>query len=119
MKINIKATLNNKKENHLFKGKAIKNKNVITYKDNNILTKIKLDDTITIKRKSEYIVLLNFKKNTKLKGSYITKYGNIKIETNTKNIIKDENSIKIIYDLIINDEYVDTFTYYCEYSIDS
>ena len=119
MKVNIKTTLKNKEGIHSFEGKAIKNNNTITYKDKNTITKIKIDDIITIQRKDEYEIILNLKKGIKLKGSYITKYGSIKIETNTKNIIKDENSIKIIYDLIINDEYIDTFTYNCEYSIDS
>lgn len=119
MKIKIKTTLKNKEETHTFKGKAIKNKNIITYKDGSVLTKIKIDDIITIERKDEYIIILNLKKGIKLKGDYITKYGSIDVETLAKKIIKKENSLKIIYDLIINSEYIDTFTYYCEYSIDS
>lgn len=119
MKINIKTTIKNKEEIKTFKGKAVKNNNQITYKEENTLTKIKIDDTITIERKNEYLITLNLKKGIKLKGKYITKYGNLKLETYTKEIIKKENSLKIIYDLIINDEYIDTFTYYCEYSIDS
>lgn len=119
MKIDIKTTLKNKEGIHSFKGKAIKNKNIITYQDQKVLTKIKLDDIVTIERKDEYIIDLHFKKGIKLKGSYNTKYGNIDIETQTKDIIKKENTLEIIYDLIINNEYIDTFTYYCEYSIDS
>ena len=119
MKINIKTSLKNKEETHSFKGKAIKNKNTITYKDQNILTKIKIDDIISIEREDEYKIILNLKKGIKLKGNYITKYGTVNIETLAKDIIKKEKSIKIIYDLIVNDEYIDTFTYYCEYSIDS
>ena len=119
MKINIKASLKNKEETHLFKGKAIKNNNTITYKDENIITKIILDDIITIERKNEYHIILKLKKGIKLKGKYITKHGSIDIETYTKEIKDKDNSLKIIYDLIMNDEYVDTFTYYYEYSIDS
>lgn len=119
MKINIKASLKNKEGTHIFEGKAIKNKNIITYKDENILTKIIIDDTITIERNGEYEIILNLKKGIKLKGSYITKYGSISIETHAKEIIKEKNTLKIIYDLAVNNEYVDTFTYYCEYSIDS
>ena len=119
MRITIKTSLINKEEIHTFKGKAIKNKNIITYKDENTLTKIKIDDIITIERKNEYQIILNLKKGIKLKGNYITKYGSIDIETYTKDIIKKQNSLKIIYDLIVNNELINTFTYYCEYSIDS
>ena len=119
MKINIKTAIKNKEEAHTFKGKAIKNQNIITYKDGNTLTKIIIDDIITIERKNENKIILNLKKGIKLEGKYITKYGCISIETYAKEIIKKENKLKIKYDLIINNELIDTFTYYCEYSIDS
>lgn len=119
MKVNIKTTLKNKEGIHSFEGKAIKNNNTITYKDKNTITKIKIDDIITIQRKDEYEIILNLKKGIKLKGSYITKYGSIDIYSYAKDIIKEKNKIIITYDLIINDEYIDTFTYNCEYSIDS
>lgn len=119
MKINIKTFLINKEGTHTFNGKAIKSENLITYKDGNTLTKIKIDDTITIERKDDYQIILNLKKGIKLKGRYITKYGSIDIETHTKDIIKKENSLEIIYNLTVNNELIDTFTYYCEYSIDS
>ena len=119
MIINIKASLKSKEETHIYEGRAIKNKNIITYKDETIFTKIIIDDNITIERKGDYKLLLNIKKGIKLKGNYITKYGSFNIETYTKSIIKKENSLKIIYDLIVDGEYIDTFTYYCEYSIDS
>lgn len=119
MKINIKTAIKNKEGTHTFKGKAIKNQNTITYKDGNIFTKIKIDDIITIERTNEYKIIINLKKGIKLKGKYITKYGNINIETYALELIKKENKLKIKYDLIINNELIDTFTYYCEYSIDS
>ena len=55
MKINIKTTLKNKEETHTYEGKAIKDKNIIIYKDKNTFTKIKIDKIITIERKNEYI----------------------------------------------------------------
>ena len=119
MKINIKAFLKNKDKIHKFEGKGIKNKNQIIYKDENILTKIKMDNVITIERKSEYIIIMNLKKGIKLKGKYITKYGLIKLETYAHEVKKTKNEIKIKYDLFLNDEYVGTFTYNCEYSIDT
>ena len=119
MKINIKTSLKNKEGTHTFKGKAIKNKNIITYKDENVLTKIKIEDIITIERNNEYKIIINIKKGIKLKGSYTTKYGNINIETTAKEKKKEKNTLKIVYDLTVNDEYIDTFSYYCEYSIDS
>ena len=119
MKINIKTTLKNKEETHTYEGKAIKDKNIIIYKDKNTYTKIKIDKIITIERKNEYQIKINLKKGIKLKGSYITKYGKLDIETYAKEVISRENHLKLVYDLIINNEFIDTFIYYCEYSIDS
>ncbi|MBR3199154.1 MAG: DUF1934 family protein [Bacilli bacterium] len=119
MKTKIKASLKSEKENHIFKGYGIKNKNTITYNDNNIITKIILDNIITIERKEEYTLIIKMKEGINLEGKYITKYGNLKVETFTKEIKKEKNKIKIIYDLKVNNEYIDTFTYKLEYSIDS
>lgn len=118
-KIKLSASLKNKNENHIFKGKAIKNGNIITYNDDSVITKIIIDDIITIERNKDYQITINLKEGIKLKGKYITNYGNFKIETYTKTIIRKEKYIKTIYDLYINNEYVDTFEYIFEYSIDS
>ncbi len=119
MKIKIKTKLKNKKETHIFEGSGIKSKNIITYNDNNIITKIIIEDVITIERKKDYYLKIHLKEGIKLEGKYMTNYGDIKISTYTKKIESKEKYLKIIYDLIINNEYIDTFTYNLEYSIDS
>ncbi len=119
MKVKINAKIKNKNENNSFNGYGIKNKNIITYNDNNIITKITLDNIITIERKAEYTLIIKLKEGINLEGTYKTKYGNFKIETFTKEIKKEKNKLKIVYDLKINNEYIDTFTYKLEYSIDS
>ena len=119
LKIKIKTKLKNKKETHIFEGSGIKSKNIITYNDNNIITKIIIEDVITIERKKDYYLKIHLKEGIKLEGKYMTNYGDIKISTYTKKIESKEKYLKIIYDLIINNEYIDTFTYNLEYSIDS
>ncbi|MBR3897813.1 MAG: DUF1934 family protein [Bacilli bacterium] len=114
-KIFLKTKLKSKNENHEFSGKAIKNKNIITYNDNKVITKIIMDKIISIERNSDEYLKLSFQEGKKLKGKYITKYGELEIETNTKKLEKN----KITYDLYINEHFIDTFTYNFEYSIDS
>ncbi len=118
-KVKIKTTLKSKEENHTFDGYGIKNKNIITYIDNNVITKITIDNIITIERKQQYSLKINLKESINLEGKYITKYGTFKVETYTKKIVKTKNTLKLTYDLNINGEYIDTFTYNLEYSIDS
>lgn len=118
-KVKIKTTLKSKEENHTFDGYGIKNKNIITYIDNNVITKITIDNIITIERKKQYSLKINLKESINLEGKYITKYGTFKVETYTKKIVKTKNTLKLTYDLNINGEYIDTFTYNLEYSIDS
>lgn len=118
-KIKIKTITENKEGKSKYEGPAIKNKNTITYNDNGVVTKITIDDVITIERKKDYEIIIKLKKGIKLEGSYNTKYGKLKLEAKAKQIEKQENTTKIKYDLIINNKYVDTFMYYYEYSIDS
>ena len=118
-KIDIFATLKSKEEMARYKGKGIKNKNKIIYIEDNTKTVINLEDIITIERKKDYYLKINLKKHKKLKGEYITHYGNLKIETYTKDIKINQNKIKVTYDLYINEQLIDTFIYNLEYSIDS
>lgn len=115
MKINIEAKLNNE----VFKGKGIKKNNQIIYKDKNILTKITLDNIITIEREEDYYIKINLKKGIKLAGTYITKYGNINIETLTSSIFVSENEIKITYKLYVDKHYIDTIQYNLKFSLDT
>ena len=117
-KIRIKAIIKNSREEFKYEGFAIKDGNVIEYYDSDILARLIIDD-VSIERKKDYDIKMKFKEGKKIKGSYETYYGSFNLETFTKSVRRDEKGIKIIYDLIINDELIDTFTYICEYSIDS
>ena len=118
-KIKIKSIIKSSDGEFSYEGFGIKNKNVFTYNDDGLLTKVIIDDIVTIERRKDYEIVLKYGEGKKLKGFYKTKYGCFKIETITKNIEKNKKSLKIVYDLIINDEFTDTFTFYFEYSIDS
>ena len=107
-KIKIKVYIKSKSENYAFKGKAIKNKSQISYFDKDILTKIKIGEIVKIK----------LKKGIPLEGKLKNKYGTVDIKTLAKTIKIEENKIKIVYDLIIDEHLIDTFTYNLEYSID-
>ena len=117
-KIEIKTILKNKTDIHKYFGKAIKNGNSIIYSDNNISTKIIIDDIISIERKKDYYIKLNFQKGKTIKGIYKTKEGNLNITTETKDIKIKKDSIKIEYNLIINNVFVDTFCFSLQYTID-
>ena len=118
-KIKIKAILKNKNEKHVFSGKGIKRQNTITYNDNNIMTKITIKDTVFIERKKDYHLKLGFNINENVKGTYITKEGKLETETKTLNLKVEKNSIKIKYNLMINNVFVDTFEFNLKYSIDT
>lgn len=113
-KIFLTTSITNKEGTHIFKGKGIKNKNVIIYKEGKKKTKLTLGKTIKLERIDDEIIELKFKKGIKLKGKYITKYGTLKLETYTKKIEEG----KVVYDLYVNEQFVDTFEYNFEYSID-
>ena len=118
-KINIEAILISENESHTFKGKGIKHNNQIIYNDNNVQTKITIDDVIIIERKAEYHLKLNLKKGIKQKGTYITKYGTFELETITNKLIKKNNELEIIYKLRVNGDYISTFTYNLKFTLDT
>ena len=118
-KIKIEASLKNSEENHIFTGKGIKKDNQIIYLDENVQTKITMDNIITIERNAEYKLTLNLKKGIKSKGTYINNYGTFEVETYAKEIIQKNNELKIIYKLRVNDNEIDTFTYILKYTLDT
>lgn len=112
----LNTSLKSKNENHTFKGKAINKKNTFTYNDDVTITKVTLDDVIVVERKN---IKLFFKEGKKIEGIYNTPFGHIKLETYTKEIKKEKNKIIIKYNLLLDNQHIDTFTYIFEYSIDS
>lgn len=80
--------------------------NIIKYRDNDVLVSIELsDDYVVMKRENnEYQLILKFKYNEKLFGSYLLKDNNIcfDLEILTKSLNIEKNYVSIIYEL--NDE---------------
>lgn len=118
-KVNIKSILKTKDEIIKYEGKGIKNNSTIIFNENGIKTTIEINNKIIIERKEQYYLLMTFDKQKKEEGKYTTKYGKLKIETYTKYLKIEEKKLKIKYDLIINEHFIDTFEYNFEYSIDS
>ena len=99
--------------------KAILNDRQIKYNydDINVLVNIK-EDSVTLRRyNDEMDITLNFKRNNKLEGSYIIKSLNLKINilVYTKKLIINKKNIHINYDLYMNNEYSNNFTYDLEW----
>lgn len=109
------SSSNEEKENI----RAIKNDNNITYKLDGIKVNITiLNNNIMIKRESNDMELnLEFQNNKSIITSYYTKdlNINIKVETKTKKLVINQNSILINYDLYMNDEFSDNFQYELEW----
>lgn len=109
------SSSNEEKENI----RAIKNDNIITYKLDGIKVSITiLNNKIMIKRESNDMELnLEFQNNKSIITSYHMKdlNINIKVETKTKKLVINENSILINYDLYMNDEFSDNFQYELEW----
>lgn len=118
-KIKIKATLKYKDEKHIFEGYGIKKDNQIIYNDENVQTKITIDNIICIERKSDYFIKINLKEGINLPGLYITNYGNFSLKSKALKIKYTENELEIIYKLMINEELLDTFSYNLKFSLDT
>ena len=118
-KIKIEASLKNSEENHIFKGKGIKKDNQIIYLDENVQTKITMDNIITIERNAEYKLTLNLKKGIKSKGTYINNYGTFEVEVETIELIQKNNELKITYKLRASESDIDTFTYNLKFTLDT
>ncbi len=118
-KIKIKSTLKCKEYTHNFEGKGVLIDKKIIYNDNGITTKINLDEEIWIERKKDYLIKMGFSPLKKLKGEYTAKEGKMDIETETISIETQKNSIKIIYNLIINSVNISKFELNINYTIDT
>lgn len=99
---------------------GIKKDSIITYKDDNSLVSITiLDDIVSIKRENnDMIQNLKFEKDKQHLTNYYIKDLNmdIIIKTNTNDLIISNNNIRVEYDLFMNDEFSDTFTFALEWS---
>lgn len=100
--------------------KAIKKDNKITYNVNDVKVGIIIcSNKVFLERENKDMKLnLEFEKDKVLKTNYVIKDLGIKIkvETKTKELIIMNNSIKIKYELFMNREFSDYFTYELEWS---
>lgn len=116
--INSKVYSSNEKET-LKEVKGILKDNKISYFYDEVMVNINiLKDKVFLQRESKNIKLnLEFQLNKALKTNYFLKDLNLEfiVETKTKILDIKNESIKIEYDLFINDEFSDSFTYILEW----
>lgn len=100
--------------------KAVYKDNVIAYNLNGITVKITtFPDKLLITRENDDMELnLEFEENKRLVSKYLIKdLGlNVKVETKTKKLIMNDNNLKVEYDLFMNEEFSDSFTFNLEWS---
>jgi len=118
-KVNIDYSLKTKDEIHTFEGKGIKNGDKITFNDDGIMTTIILGEKVFLERKKDYLIKLGFCTYNSMKGTYIIPEGNLEVETETKELICNQNDIKVIYSLMINGTFIDEFELNFNYGIDT
>ena len=118
-KIKIKAILKNSKEIYQYQGKGLLKENRITYIDNNIKTVVVLDNVISIIRKADYQISLNFKKDQLLNSYYQNKYGIIPLKVQTTYLEKHNNFLEIHYSLWHTHNKIEEFIFILEYSLDT
>lgn len=116
-KIQIKAETKSKNSNHKFIGKGLKRGPKIIYYDGKIKTQIIIEDKISIIREGEYYIELNLQEKNNLEGKYQTAYGYLSLKSSNVHINKTANSLYLKYDLLVNDEFVDTFEYNLNFSL--
>ncbi len=103
IKIRIKGYLKNNEERECFDIDtiAIKEKNKITYKEDDIKNTIHLndDEIILIRENKEFKNILIFKENKDTITQYLLKENGVNLELNIKTIslIKKDNLIEIVY----------------------
>ncbi len=120
-KIKIKAVIFSKENKYVTENKlALKKDNDITYNDNGSLICVSINSEKVLLRKENKDIKLNleFEEGKSLISFYLIKDLNIKIkiETKTKSLKINDNFIKIEYDLFMNNEFSDSFTYNLEWS---
>lgn len=120
-KIKIKSVISKNDENiSEITTEALKSDNkIIFYDENNTLMKVEINsDIVVITRDNEEMkLLMSFEKNKSLNSFCEIKTLNSKIDvkTITKDLIISSNSLKIIYDMYMDDEYNGTFNYKLEW----
>ena len=100
------------------KKKGILKVNCITYNVDGIIRINVNDNIVSFEKENDSIKInLKFEENKSIITKYFIKDLNteIKLETKTKELIINENSIFVKYDLYMNGEFSDTFEYKIEW----
>ena len=99
--------------------KALKKDNEITYFDNDVKVSLKvLNNRILLTRENDkFKIDLEFEENKNLVTNYVIKdLGlKVKLETKTKKVVINDESIYVYYDLFMNGSFSDSFTYKLEW----
>lgn len=119
MKVKIKSILKSEEEVYVFEGFGIKTGNKIVYFDNNIKTTLIVDSVVSLIRKGDYEICLNFFPLKTIEGYYSSLYGKIPLGVYTKCLVNKEGCIKIIYNLLQMEEKIQNFEFILEYTIDT
>lgn len=99
---------------------AILKDGIINYKNDGVKVNITLlkDKIILVRENDNMKLTLEFEENKTLTTKYVIKdLGiGIKVETKTKRLLINNNSFEIEYELFMNGEFSDTFSYNLEWS---
>lgn len=93
--------------------------NVLSYVEDNISVILQYKKDIKITRETkEYKIQMSFKLNEETEGIYVLKENNscLSLKVFTKNLVVESKKILINYDLQIENEIINDFEYYVEWS---
>jgi len=119
-KIKIKLKLKNSNEDLTKEIIGLKRGNKIHFLDDKVKVTITFDEIVTMRRNSsEYEIIINFKKDSKLEGIYNLKKLNynlpIDIKTNTMYI--DSGQFKVDYEITSDGVKMDDFLFELNYEV--
>lgn len=108
-KIKVKTNLHNITEDKYFADDVvgIKSNNSIKYIDDSVVVILEIkDDEISLSRRAkDYTIDMTFVENKITKGLYMYKgLGNLNLNVETKSIIKKDNYIEIMYNMILDNQ---------------
>ena len=118
-KIKVNALLHNKKDDKFFNSDVtgIKSNNTIKYIDNDVVVVVGInEDNISLKRRSDnYDIDMYFKENTLTEGKYnIKALGFFNLKVFTSKLIVEDKKIEIEYEMQIEDNSKELFSYKIE-----
>lgn len=118
-KVFVDYSLKSKEGVFSFSGKGIKSGNRISFNDNGVMTVITLGESVILERKKDYFIKLGFCTYNSVECTYIIPEGSLEACCETKELICEDNYLKVIYSLTLNNVFIDEFELNFNYSIDS